>query len=193
VTTEGGIFVGRFSKPAAGLGAVALLIAMAGAYALASSGGGTITVCIDHKGGSLYKAKTCRKPDRKLSWDRQGPQGPGGEPGAQGPRGIQGPQGVQGQQGIQGAPGISNYQVIIGTSVESSGSGANFDSAFAFCPPGTSPLGGGFSSGGNDATIYVRNDQPIGENPGAWLVQTASASVLAYTITPYAVCANVSK
>jgi hypothetical protein len=184
--------VGRFSKLAAGLGATALLIAIAGAYALGSSSGGTITVCVSHKGGSLYRAKKCAKADRKLSWNKQGQPGPTGQSGAQGLPGIPGQQGVRGQQGIQGAPGISNYQVIRGTLVESSGSGANFDSAFAYCPSGTNPLGGGFSSGGSDDTIYVRYDQPVGENPGAWYVQTTSASAGAYTITPYVVCASVS-
>jgi hypothetical protein len=149
-------------------------------------------VCVNHKGGSLYRAKKCAKADRKLSWEKQGPPGPTGEAGAQGPRGIQGQQGVQGQQGIKGAPGISNYQVITGTLVESSGSGINLDSAYAYCPSGTNPLGGGFSSGGGDDTLYVRYDQPIGANPGAWYVQTTSASALAYTITPYVVCATVS-
>jgi hypothetical protein len=182
--------VGRFSKLATGLGVAAVLIAIAGAYALASSSGGTITVCVNRKGGALYRAKKCAKGDRKLSWNKQGPAGPAGEPGAQGPRGTQGQQGIQ---GLQGPSGISSYQVITGTPAESSGSGANFDSAFAFCPPGTNPLGGGFSSSGSNTTIYVRNDQPIGENPGAWLVQTASASVSLYTITPYAVCATVSR
>jgi hypothetical protein len=185
--------VGRFSKLAAGLGTTALLIAVAGAYALASSGGGTITVCVSHKGGSLYRAKKCSKSDRKLSWAKQGQPGPTGQSGAQGPPGIQGQQGVRGQQGIQGAPGISNYQVIRGTLVESSGSGANFDSAYAYCPSGMSPLGGGFSSAGSDNTLYVRYDMPIDAEPGAWFAQTTSAAVSPYTITPYVVCATVSR
>jgi hypothetical protein len=62
----------------------------------------------------------------------------------------------RGSRGIQGPPGIGNYQVITGTAVESSGRGINLDSPYPFCPPGTSPLGGGFSSGGSNDTIYVR-------------------------------------
>lgn len=181
----------RFSKLAMGLGAAALLVAVAGTYALASSGGGsTITVCVSRKSGLLYRAKKCAKADHKLTWNKQGPAGATGEAG---PRGIQGPQGIQGQQGNQGSPGISNYQVVTGTAVESSGSGINLDSAYAFCPPGTSPLGGGYSSGGNDNTIYVRYDEPVSGSPGAWYVQTTSAVAGTYTITPYAVCATVSK
>ncbi|MBS1679727.1 MAG: collagen-like protein [Actinobacteria bacterium] len=184
--------MGRFSRLAVGSGVAALLLAGVGAYALASSGGATITVCVTRHGGALYKARKCAKGDRTLSWARQGQPGPAGEPG---PRGIQGETGVQGAPGTPGAPGapgVSNYQVVTGTPVASSGGGINLDSAFAYCPPGTSPLGGGFSSAGENNKTYVREDRPLGSNPGAWYVQTTSASEAPYTITPYAVCAAVS-
>jgi hypothetical protein len=91
--------MGRVSKPAAAIAAAAVLTAGGGAYALASSSGGTITVCVSHKSGALYKARRCAKGDKKLSWNRQGP------PGMQGPRGPQGIQGIQGMKGDTGAPG----------------------------------------------------------------------------------------
>jgi hypothetical protein len=75
--------MGRLSKAGAALAAVAVLLA-GGAYALASSSGGTITVCVSHNGGALYKAKKCAKHDTKLSWNKVGQQGPGGAPGANG-------------------------------------------------------------------------------------------------------------
>ncbi|MBS1888737.1 MAG: collagen-like protein [Actinobacteria bacterium] len=180
----------RFSKLAAGLGATALLAAALGAYALASSNGSTITVCVSHKGGALYKAKKCVKPDRKLAWSKQGAPGPTGPTGPEGPRGAQGP---QGRPGLRGTPGAANYQIVTATASQSSGGGINLDSAYAFCPPGTSPLGGGFSSSGENNTIYVRADQPVEGTPGAWFVQTTSKSEATYTITPYAVCATVTK
>lgn len=183
----------RFSRLAVGLVAAALLIAAVGTYALASSSGGTITVCVSHKGGALYKAKKCVKPDRTLAWNQQGPPGSTGQPGPEGPRGAQGPQGDPGRQGIQGPPGAASYQTVTGTPVPSSSGGINLDSAYAYCPPGTSPLGGGFSSTGANNTIYTREDRPIGSTPGAWYVQTTSASEAQYTITPYAVCATVSR
>lgn len=184
--------MGRFSRLAVGSGIAALLIVGVGAYALASSVSPTITVCVTHHGGALYKAKKCVKGDRALSWSRQGPPGPAGGPGPQGIQGERGIQGTQGTPGSPGAPGISDYQVVIGTAVASSGGGINLDSAYAFCPPGTSPLGGGFSSAGENNEIYVREDRPAGANPGAWYVQTTSASEAGYTITPYAVCATVA-
>jgi hypothetical protein len=135
------------------------------------------------------EAVTPAKLSKKAKATLSGPAGPAGPAGAQGPAGARGEQGIQ---GIQGSPGISNYQVVTGTPVGSSGGGINLDSAFAYCPPGTNPLSGGFSSAGEDNTIYVRFDQPIGANPGAWFVQTTSATANVYTITPYAVCATVS-
>jgi len=113
--------------------------------------------------------------------------------GPQGEQGIQGKQGVQGQQGIQGPPGTGDYQIVRGTPVASSGGGINLDSAYANCPPGTGALGGGFSSTGANNTIYVRADQPVDQSQGAWFVQTTSASESEYTITPYAICATVSR
>jgi hypothetical protein len=75
--------------------AVCALLAVGGGYALASGGsGGTITVCVSHHGGALYKAKKCAKHDKKLSWNKVGPQG------------IQGIQGQTGQTGPQG-PGAT--------------------------------------------------------------------------------------
>jgi hypothetical protein len=76
--------MGRLSKPAVALSALALTITGGGAYALASSAGGTITVCVGHRGGTLYKAKTCHRGDKRLSWNKQGPQGNPGRPGTPG-------------------------------------------------------------------------------------------------------------
>lgn len=69
---------------------LALLVALGlggGAYALAASGGGKITVCVRHTGGTLYRAHKCAKHDKRLSWNKQGPRGL---------RGLQGPQGPGG-------------------------------------------------------------------------------------------------
>ncbi|HKO26463.1 MAG TPA: hypothetical protein VJU80_03330 [Solirubrobacteraceae bacterium] len=89
--------MGRSTKAAAAVAGIALLLAGGGAYALASSGGRAITVCVKHQGGALYKAKKCAKHDKKLSWNKQGPQG------QQGPQGVQGPKGDTGAQGPGGS------------------------------------------------------------------------------------------
>lgn len=101
---------------AAALGVVVLAAAITGG-AYAAGGSSTITVCVHHHGGTLYKAGRCRKGDRKLSFNRQGPagpqgargatgpQGPVGQTGPAGPQGLTGPQGPKGDTGPQGATG----------------------------------------------------------------------------------------
>ena len=80
--------MGRFSRSVVLLGVAVVALTGGAAYALASSSsGGTITVCVSHKRGTLYKAKTCAKHDTKLSWGKQGPQGATGATGATGPSG----------------------------------------------------------------------------------------------------------
>jgi len=100
--------MGRLPKGAVAGAAGLLVFVGGGAYALAGASGGTVTVCVNHKTGVLYKAKTCAAHDRKLSWNQQGapgPRGANGPQGAPGPQGSQGPQGVQGATGDQGATG----------------------------------------------------------------------------------------
>lgn len=75
----------RVSRTATVLGSTLLVIVGGGAYALASSGAGTITVCVNHSSGVLYKAGRCHKNDTKLSWNRQGPKGATGQRGPAGP------------------------------------------------------------------------------------------------------------
>jgi hypothetical protein len=107
-TIRRGFLMGSVSKAAAALAAAALLIAGGSAYALATSSGGTITVCVKHKGGTLYKAKRCAKADKQLSWNNQGPPGLRGATGAggmQGPGGDRGPSGGRGPSGDSGQPG----------------------------------------------------------------------------------------
>jgi hypothetical protein len=161
-----------------------LLLLLGGGTAYAASHLGKESVGTRQlKKEAVTPAKLSRKAKATLT-------GPAGAPG---PAGIAGEQGIQGRQGIQGPPGLSGYQIVTGTPVESSGGGINLDSAYAYCPPGTSVLGGGFSSAGSNNTIYMRADQPVNVDPGAWFVQTTSASATAYTITPYVACATVVK
>lgn len=65
--------MGRLSRSGLSLGLVAVVLAGGGAYAIASSSSGTITVCVSHKGGTLYKSKTCARHDTKLSWNKSDP------------------------------------------------------------------------------------------------------------------------
>jgi hypothetical protein len=108
--------MGRLFNPAGALATAAILIGGSAAYALASSGGSAITVCVTHKNGALYKAKKCAKRDRQLTWNRQGPIGPRGATGPQGAQGIEGP---TGPAGVQGPTGPSNgyFAQTVGSTV----------------------------------------------------------------------------
>jgi hypothetical protein len=97
--------MGHLSKVTAAVGIAALLIVAGGAYALASSGHGTISVCVKHGGGTLYRARTCAKRDKTLTWNKQGVAG---RTGPQGPQGVQGQAGQTGQPGAPGACGGSS-------------------------------------------------------------------------------------
>jgi hypothetical protein len=97
------------SKSAATLGAGALLLGGGTAYALASSTGATITVCVKHDGGAFYKAKKCAKHDSRLSWNKQGSAGVTGATGATGAIGLRGPKGDTGAQG----PGATTFAMTL--------------------------------------------------------------------------------
>jgi hypothetical protein len=93
------------------LGIVAVLLAAGGGAYAASSGGGTITACVHHRSGGLYKARHCARHDGKLSWNATGPQGSSGAMGASGPTGATGstgPTGLTGPTGPQG-PGAKTF------------------------------------------------------------------------------------
>jgi hypothetical protein len=74
-------------RGAIALSAVALVCAVGGGAYAASRSRGKITVCVNHAGGGLYKAKKCAKHDASLTWNQTGIQGIQGKPGIQGPPG----------------------------------------------------------------------------------------------------------
>ena len=87
---------------------IAALVAAAAAGAYATSGGGTITVCVRHSDGGLYRARRCASRDGKLSWNLRGPKGRTGPKGAAGAAGAAGPAGPAGAAGAAGAAGVTS-------------------------------------------------------------------------------------
>jgi hypothetical protein len=87
------------SRTGAALAAALALVVAGGGYAFGASQGGTITVCVHHHGGGLYRASKCAKHDKKLSWSSQG------VPGAQGPAGSKGADGTPGTPAAPGPAG----------------------------------------------------------------------------------------
>jgi hypothetical protein len=110
----------HLSKVVIVVGFVALLVVGGSAYALGSSNSVTITACVSHNGGTLYRAKRCAKRDKQLSWNKLGPAGPQGK---RGPQGIQGPLGVQGPPGVQGAKGDAGDVGPVGPTAGALGGG----------------------------------------------------------------------
>src|SRR5579884_2106384 len=109
------------SRSAVALGVVGLVLAGGAAYALASSLGGTITVCVSHRGGTLYKAGSCKKGDKSLSWSQQGPRGAQGPAGAAGAKGATGATGATGPTGARGATGPEGPAGVVGAVSELNG------------------------------------------------------------------------
>ena len=101
----------RKAKWIAALGVVAA-VAAGVSYAAIPSLNGTISACVDAKGGlkviDVDNGASCGANTTPLTWNLRGPQGmpgPQGLAGPQGPTGTQGPKGDPGSQGVQGPQG----------------------------------------------------------------------------------------
>jgi hypothetical protein len=65
-----------------GIAALALVVIAGGVtYAATNGAPATITVCVHHSGGGLYKASKCAAHDSRLTWNVKGPAGPPGAAG----------------------------------------------------------------------------------------------------------------
>ncbi len=91
-----------------------LLLALAGGVALAAQrnadrrANGVINACAQKKSGHLRvvaSPKACRRGERAVSWNVQGPPGPPGPEGPAGPAGAAGEQGPPGDPGPRGEVG----------------------------------------------------------------------------------------
>ena len=102
------------------------------------------------------RARTFGTKDARALKARSVPAGPKGATGSQGATGQQGaigPQGLQGLQGLPGAPGSAAHDLQLSDIVPvcSDGSCPDVAAAFAICPPGETPTGGGFVEDPNSA------------------------------------------
>ena len=120
----------------------------------------------------------------------KGEQGLPGQPGEQGLPGLQGPLGAPGAKGEQGSPGISEYQVVDGSFENSSQTGINEARASATCPAGKSVIGGGDSTAGSDADVYIVSSAPNGT--AEWEAVATAASEERYELVAVAICAKVA-
>jgi hypothetical protein len=134
----------RLRNPGLVLGILAVIISSVGAsvavgYAAGSSN--TIKACVAKKSGNLYQAKKCKKGDKKLKWNIQGPQGATGATGAAGANGaVAGYSAVQ--SGSQNITANSSYTNILTEALP----------AGSYIADATALLAAAHSSGGQGAS-----------------------------------------
>jgi hypothetical protein len=125
-------------------------------------------------------------PGASSSQGPQGPQGPKGDTGATGAAGAHGATGAAGSAGTG-----TTYTTVEGYAPEPIVDGTG-GFAQANCPPGDTPVGGGYKINPADPTfpVSVTVDQPDTAGWSVQLTSTASDDGGAVTLTAYAVCAN---
>ena len=97
----------------------------------------------------------------------------------------QGAKGDKGDKGDAGAPGLSGLQVV---ALQHSVMNSNTSNLTVFCPAGKRVIGGGSNT--NIFGPRVWTSHPVGNN--AWSVAMAASPAQSWTMTVYAICANVS-
>jgi hypothetical protein len=98
--------LGRARVPVLAL-AVACLLAVGAGWAIAASttSSATIRACASKSTGALRLAASCKRSERRVSWNTVGPRGRRGLQGIQGAKGDTGSTGAAGAAGAQGPKG----------------------------------------------------------------------------------------
>jgi hypothetical protein len=179
------------NAPATVLGIIAVILAAGGGAYAATSGGRTITACIDHNNGNFYRAHNCARHDRKLSWNAQGRTGSRGRAGAKGDTGPQGSQGLKGDTGSQGLKGDTGSTGLADVTRQQSAidilaAGATGTTNVpCIGPQGQHVLGGGVDASSFNST--VRASFP--DSPTSWSGTVTNNGATTATFTVWAVCA----
>ena len=98
--------LGRARAPVIAVAAACLLAVGAGwAIAASTTSTATIHACASKSTGVLRLARTCKRSERRVSWNTAGPRGPRGLRGIQGAKGDTGAKGATGATGATGAKG----------------------------------------------------------------------------------------
>lgn len=128
-----------------------------------------------------------------------GATGPAGPTGPRGPKGERGPQGIQGPPGPNGATGYARVENTSANAVSGGPDLPETASASVSCTGGRKVVGGGYEvnagavgADNNPAEVTVTQSRATSDT--AWSVSAATDDmdgVETWTITAYAICANV--
>ena len=203
----------RMLRRALILGGLCIAVAAAGsvAWAMTSANDKLFVACAKKKGGALRlvaAAKDCRKTERAVTWNQQGPRGlPGpkgvaGEDGANGENGLDGEDGVDGDDGDDGvdgidgddgAPGPATKLLYVYSAAEPIAAGPSTETVSSGVCPVTVPqaVNGGIKVNGLAATVRVRATAPKGSGAQATQWETEVENTGAATsVTAWVLCTN---
>jgi hypothetical protein len=167
--------------------------------------GEIIYACVNLADGAVRIVDTpdaCKKNERPLEWNVQGPTGEPGEPGPQGEPalcppadvqviGVEGPPGPPGADGQDGVDGVLGYEIVEQIYSEEVVGPAEYLHLYASCPAGKRALGGGFALFPGDQFVQM------GSNPTAdgqhWraIVYNKTAVTHVIALRVYVICGYV--
>ncbi|MBV9311416.1 MAG: hypothetical protein JOZ73_11315 [Solirubrobacterales bacterium] len=154
----------------------ALVIAAVSGWAYSAFGaGGVINACAKKKGGALRIAKKCKKKERKVSWNQQGPAG------------------QNGKNGTNGTNGATNVVARRGTPASFSGNGTILT---ASCIGNERAVGGGLIADNTHVTTIdstpMAGGGPAadGSTPTGWWLDAKTDDATTHSATPIVVCAS---
>ena len=155
------------SRTAIGVGAVAVLLGLAGAAFAIPDGSGLFHACYANTDGAVRlvnkQPTDCTVSETGTNWNASGPPGPAGQAGSAGPAGPAGPAGSAGPAGPPGAPG-------------GSGGSAAADTAAVQQEQGEVPL----PDGGSLRTIFrsAIPEDPITLQRGAYAIDVHGGTII---------------
>jgi hypothetical protein len=162
---------------------VALLVASTGWAIAATSQSPVIRACANKKTGALRLASKCRRSERRVSWNVQGPAGLRGPAGRPGTNGANGARGANGTNGLNGGTKIT-VKTATGPAVketETSGAAVN-------CNAGEQATGGGVDVSDSNFEMVVES---FPANGNGWIARvkniakgspSSTVSAIAYVI-----------
>ena len=191
---------------------VALLVGGGAALATIPGNGGVISGCYQKNSGALRvidpTQTSCSTGEQALNFNQTGSQGPKGDQGPQGSKGDTGPQGSKGDPGPQGPVGpegpkgdpgpagqdgtgiVSGYEIV--TTHAYVAPFISKTTAYAWCPLGKKPIGGGVGTAGHDLEVLGSTPEHRFTGEDGWGGTVYNGWPAEFWVDVYAICAYVS-